>query len=169
LLVTSRVVQTGRLCGLCAHGYASIALNQEVRMTSIAVTQSNKAARGTKRVCQACGVRFYDLLRDQIVCPSCGAHYTPAVQPALELEARKPPAGKTGWRQSAKRPGLVEPMRDAEIHTPAEAADAEDLEVATEEAANAAPDDDTVLAEQDGDDSDVADLVELDVENPKEG
>lgn len=133
-------------------------------MTSTAATQSNKAARGTKRVCQACQVRFYDLLRDQIVCPSCGAHYTPAVQPALVLGTRKS-AGKTGWRQSTKRPGLVEPIPDAEMHTPAETADAEDLE----EAANASPEDDTVLVEQDGDESDVADLVELDVEDPKEG
>jgi uncharacterized protein (TIGR02300 family) len=137
-------------------------------MTSLAATQSNKAARGTKRVCQACEVRFYDLLRDPIVCPSCGALYTPAVQPAIELGTRKPPAGKTGWRQSTKRPSPIEPIPDAEIPTPAETAEAEDLEVATEEVANASAEDDTVLVEQDGDDADVADLVELDVEDPKE-
>jgi len=51
------------------------------------------------------------------------------------------------------------------MHTPAETADAEDVE----EAAHASPEDDTVLVEQDGDESDVADLVELDVEDPKEG
>ncbi len=28
---------------------------------------------GSKRVCQSCGGRFYDLLRDPIVCPHCGA------------------------------------------------------------------------------------------------
>lgn len=28
---------------------------------------------GTKRVCQSCGSRFYDLGRSPIVCPSCGA------------------------------------------------------------------------------------------------
>jgi uncharacterized protein (TIGR02300 family) len=138
-------------------------------MTSMEATRSHKAARGTKRVCQACQVRFYDLLRDQIVCPSCGAHYTPVVQPALELGIRKSPAGKTGWRQSPKRSGLVEPIANAEIHTPAETAVAEDLEVATEEPANASSEDDTVLVEEDGDESDVADLIELDVEDPKEG
>ncbi len=138
-------------------------------MTSMTATQSNKAARGTKRVCQACEVRFYDLMRDQIVCPACGAIYTPVAQPVFELGARKAPAGKTGWRQSAKRPGPVEPMPDAEIPASAETTDAEDLEVATEEVANASPEDDTVLVEQDGDDADVADLVELDVEDPKEG
>ena len=32
----------------------------------------SKAMRGTKRTCQACEVRFYDLARSPIVCPSCG-------------------------------------------------------------------------------------------------
>ena len=34
---------------------------------------STKAARGTKRVCQSCGNKFYDLNRDPIACPICGA------------------------------------------------------------------------------------------------
>lgn len=32
---------------------------------------STKAARGTKRVCQNCGSKFYDLNRDPITCPIC--------------------------------------------------------------------------------------------------
>lgn len=28
---------------------------------------------GVKRICTSCGVRFYDLLRNPVVCPSCGA------------------------------------------------------------------------------------------------
>ncbi len=32
----------------------------------------SKPEWGTKRVCQGCGVRFYDLNRSQIVCPKCG-------------------------------------------------------------------------------------------------
>jgi hypothetical protein len=41
---------------------------------------STKAARGTKRTCQSssCGSRFYDLLRDPITCPMCGAKYVVA-------------------------------------------------------------------------------------------
>lgn len=34
---------------------------------------SIKAARGTKRVCQSCGNKFYDLNRDPIICPICQA------------------------------------------------------------------------------------------------
>ncbi|MGO9174175.1 MAG: TIGR02300 family protein [Rhodomicrobium sp.] len=36
---------------------------------------SSKAERGTKRVCQSCGAKFYDLHRDPIVCPMCQAMY----------------------------------------------------------------------------------------------
>lgn len=34
---------------------------------------SVKAARGTKRVCQSCGSKFYDLNRTPITCPICHA------------------------------------------------------------------------------------------------
>ncbi len=36
---------------------------------------STKAERGTKRVCQSCGSKFYDLSRDPIVCPICQTVY----------------------------------------------------------------------------------------------
>ncbi len=39
---------------------------------------STKAARGTKRVCQHCGSKFYDLNRDPITCPICQTVYQQA-------------------------------------------------------------------------------------------
>ena len=36
-----------------------------------------KAELGTKRVCLACGMRFYDFSRSPIVCPGCGAEFDP--------------------------------------------------------------------------------------------
>jgi uncharacterized protein (TIGR02300 family) len=30
---------------------------------------------GSKRICQDCGARFYDLRRNPIVCPKCGAKF----------------------------------------------------------------------------------------------
>jgi uncharacterized protein (TIGR02300 family) len=36
---------------------------------------SIKAERGTKRVCQSCGNKFYDLNRDPVVCPICQSVY----------------------------------------------------------------------------------------------
>ena len=32
---------------------------------------------GTKRSCQSCGTKFYDLRKPQIVCPKCGAEFDP--------------------------------------------------------------------------------------------
>ncbi|MBY0532481.1 MAG: TIGR02300 family protein [Xanthobacteraceae bacterium] len=34
-----------------------------------------KPELGTKRVCQSCGAKFYDLSKDPIACPKCGAIY----------------------------------------------------------------------------------------------
>jgi uncharacterized protein (TIGR02300 family) len=38
-----------------------------------------KAEWGLKRTCQSCGARFYDLSKDPISCPKCGAEYDPEV------------------------------------------------------------------------------------------
>ena len=32
---------------------------------------------GTKRQCNSCGTRFYDLMKPEIACPKCGAVYDP--------------------------------------------------------------------------------------------
>ena len=43
---------------------------------------SLKAERGTKRVCQSCGAKFYDLMRDPIICPMCQSVYQDGGAPA---------------------------------------------------------------------------------------
>src|SRR5262245_10149324 len=61
--------------------------------------QDIKALRGTKRTCQnpECGSRFYDLNRQPITCPACGAVYE------LALKApQAPPSGQPS-RSQAKR------------------------------------------------------------------
>jgi len=129
-------------------------------------SETSKAMRGTKRVCHACEVRFYDLARKPILCPACGEQHTPEVRSIVEAGARAAPfAAKTSWRsKSFKRPGPTLPEVEAESVAPAEAAVAED---AAEEAADAGPEDDIVL-EQEPDDGDVSGLVDHDVEEPKE-
>ncbi len=49
---------------------------------------SLKAARGTKRVCQNCGSKFYDLNHDPIVCPVC--------QTVFQLQDIRPKAALAG-------------------------------------------------------------------------
>jgi uncharacterized protein (TIGR02300 family) len=50
----------------------------------------SKPARGTKRVCQSCGVRFYDLSRNPIVCPVCQTVYQ--VTPPTSRRGERAPA-----------------------------------------------------------------------------
>jgi uncharacterized protein (TIGR02300 family) len=50
----------------------------------------SKPARGTKRVCQSCGARFYDLSRSPIVCPVCQTVYQ--VTPPASRRAERAPA-----------------------------------------------------------------------------
>jgi uncharacterized protein (TIGR02300 family) len=120
------------------------------------VYDRRKTLRGTKRTCQACEVRFYDLAHSPIVCPACGAHFTPPTEPVVQAKARAP-FGKTGWRsQSLKRvpPTLPDAEAMPSDHLDGEAADEE-----IEEAATVESEDDTVLEPQ-HDDAEGSDLVD---------
>jgi uncharacterized protein (TIGR02300 family) len=48
---------------------------------------------GSKRVCQSCENRFYDLRRSPIVCPSCGATFDP--EAVLRSRRVRPSAAAT--------------------------------------------------------------------------
>jgi uncharacterized protein (TIGR02300 family) len=129
-------------------------------------SQAMKAMRGTKRVCAACGVRFYDLVRDPIVCPSCGEVHAPVAREGVGGAAHGGSfTEKTSWRgRSFKRTDPVPPAADIEPAVASEAAEAEDL---VEETPGAVAEDDIVL-EQETDDGDVSGWVDRDVEEPKE-
>ena len=121
----------------------------------------NKAARGTKRACQTCETRFYDLAREPIVCPSCGAPYVVVARPAVSARVASP-TGKTGWRSKAHRPPKPPlPVSDQEDTEPEVAQDT------AEETSGTVPEDDLVL-EQEPDDPNVTDLIGHDIEEPKE-
>jgi len=120
------------------------------------VQARRKAMRGTKRTCQACEVRFYDLGRNPVVCPMCGAGYAPPAVPPVAATARTAPfTNKTGWhRQPLKRLQPALPVAEA---TPSDrfATAANDEE--SEEAATVDAEDSVVLEDQD--DTDVAGLA----------
>jgi uncharacterized protein (TIGR02300 family) len=111
---------------------------------------------GTRSTCQSCEVRFYDLAHSPIVCPACGAHFTPPTEPAVQAKARAP-FGKTGWRrQPLKR--VPPTLADAEAMT-SDRLDAEAINEDTEESANVEPEDDTV-PERQHDDTEDSGLVD---------
>ena len=43
---------------------------------------------GTKRICEACGAKFYDLNKSPAVCPKCGHVYDPAAAMATDEPVR---------------------------------------------------------------------------------
>ena len=55
---------------------------------------------GTKRICPSCGTRYYDLLRDPVVCPRCSTPFDPEAflkarrsRPAPPVEKELEPVG----------------------------------------------------------------------------
>jgi uncharacterized protein (TIGR02300 family) len=76
---------------------------------------------GMKRICPSCGTRYYDLHREPILCPKCGAAYDPETLSKTR---------RTKAVAVAEVP--VEPLADEEIDTEIVAEETEAEEVAEE-------------------------------------
>jgi uncharacterized protein (TIGR02300 family) len=71
------------------------------RLTELLMEQMvAKPEWGTKRICPSCGTRYYDLLRDPVVCPKCSTPYDPEAflksrraRPAPPVEKELEPVG----------------------------------------------------------------------------
>ena len=68
-----------------------------------------KPELGTKRLCASCGAKFYDLNKDPIHCPKCGAVYEVVVatrpvrpEPAAPVAAPRPPVPAPGRTRGAR-------------------------------------------------------------------
>src|SRR6202140_1556941 len=55
---------------------------------------------GSKRICPSCGTRYYDLMRDPVVCPKCSTPFDPEAflrarraRPAAPIEKELEPVG----------------------------------------------------------------------------
>jgi uncharacterized protein (TIGR02300 family) len=114
---------------------------------------ATKHARGTKRTCQNCDERFYDLERDPIVCPFCGTKYviasSPAALAALQAEHRELSAKK------AKKPVAVE---EAEGELPAVEGEEALADVETDDTGGG-EDDETFLEEEEEEGGDVSNII----------
>jgi uncharacterized protein (TIGR02300 family) len=65
---------------------------------------------GTKRICQSCGTKFYDLLRDPIVCPKCQTEFDP--EAFLKTRRSRPAAVADKELAPAILGGAVAPFDD---------------------------------------------------------
>ena len=120
-----------------------------------------KPELGSKRQCQNCGAKFFDLNRDPILCPKCGATFQP---PAFaRAAARAPAADEEDSDLPQAGPEMVS-LEDAEAGEDKAAATVEDDVDLGDDAA-----DDTFLEEEEEDNDDVADLIDGDLETDEEG
>ena len=106
---------------------------------------------GTKRTCQACGARFYDLQRDPIHCPKCGTVHDP--QAALKTRRGRAVVPE---KVAAKPPSKGKPeidLTDPEVEL-------EDADLAAEGADEDEKDLIEDASELGEDDSDVAEVIE---------
>ena len=116
-----------------------------------------KPELGTKRQCQNCGAKFFDLNKDPIICPKCGTVFQGATARA--------------------RPTAKPEEEEAELSTPAgvEVVSLDEVEASEEKVAEPAVDDidveeddaetpdDPFLEEEEEDDDDVTNLIDGDI------
>ena len=112
-----------------------------------------KPELGAKRQCQSCGVKFFDLNKDPIVCPKCGTVFQ-------------------GAGARVERAAVKEEEADEETPAPAgvELVSLDEVEATEEKSAEPAVDDidveddaaeeDTFLEEEEEDDDDVSSLID---------
>ena len=103
---------------------------------------------GTKRICPNCAARYYDLMRDPVVCPKCSTPF----DPEAFLKARRA-------RPVAPVEKELEPVSADEIDPDLEADEVEDVE-ATEEEDEELIEDASELGEDEDDMAEVIDNVE---------
>ena len=88
-----------------------------------------KAELGTTRTCPSCAARFYDLMKNPIVCPKCNANFVAA--------SVLPSKGEMPAMAPAPKPRVVEVADDVEV------ADVELISLEDAEAPDVADDDET--------------------------
>ncbi|TXL82000.1 TIGR02300 family protein [Vineibacter terrae] len=98
-----------------------------------------KAAWGTKRSCQSCGARFYDLAKNPIICPKCGHSHDPE-DFVKARRSRSTPAAASKIPAPAKKKDLIEGVPIADDDLPA-VDGAEDDDAALEDTEDLAEDD----------------------------
>jgi len=106
---------------------------------------------GTKRTCQSCGARFYDMRRAPIVCPKCNAVY----DPEAVLKTRRGRAPVAEKPAPTRPPPKVVPAIDQEIE--AEIGEPAEGEPSEEEEEEDVIEDASELGE---DDNDMAEVIE---------
>ena len=123
-----------------------------------------KPELGSKRQCLSCGTKFFDMARDPILCPKCGALF----QVTLPTRAaQRAAAAATEDDEVEVEPGAeIVSLEDADADAAPDKAVVVDDDIEIEDDVVA---DDTFLEEEEEDADDVADLIDGDIEDDEEG
>ena len=109
-----------------------------------------KAELGTKRTCPSCAARFYDLLKNPIICPKCGVSFiaatllpsksdVPAMPPKpreVKVEPEETPEVELVSLEEVEEPGQDDEtaaIEDVDLGEEAEDADGEEADAFLEE------------------------------------
>ncbi len=131
-----------------------------------------KPELGTKRLCTECGVKFYDLMKDPIVCPKCGTTYQIAAPTPARASAAKVVQQEVEAPLPVEEAAELVSLEDAEAEQastgakgaklPEDEVDVDEIEDDDDTA------DDTFLVVDDEDDPDVSDLIDKDIDENEE-
>jgi uncharacterized protein (TIGR02300 family) len=130
-----------------------------------------KLELGTKRLCNNCGAKFYDLSKDPIVCPKCHTVMAPAA-----VSSRSRPEPVAARAAAPEEEAVVPETQEAEFVSLEEAdAESQGKKVAGDAAEGGEEeieidetlDDAAFIEEQEAGDDDVADIIG-DVEDEEE-
>ncbi len=122
-----------------------------------------KPELGAKHQCQNCATKFFDLNRDPILCPKCGAVFVPLPVARTPARASAAVAARDEGEVEQETAGVeIVSLDEAEAEEKPEPAadDADEIE-------DTPADDNTFLEEEEGDD-DVADLIDGEIEDDEE-
>ena len=100
---------------------------------------------GTKRQCQSCGARFYDLKKSKIVCPKCEKIFVPESL----LKSKRWVARHNAAQEKAAKPSGEKPKVETEEDLVEDAEDIDDDDDSN----------DALLAEEDDEDDGVSSVL----------
>lgn len=108
---------------------------------------------GAKRLCPHCGTKYYDLNRNPILCPRCGAPFDPHVTAKAKPAAVVADEDEDLEEEGGLTPEFV-PLEEAEDADGDDVPDIEDAEIEDD-----SEEDDTFLETEDEDEGDVSDII----------
>jgi uncharacterized protein (TIGR02300 family) len=91
---------------------------------------------GSKRICPSCGARYYDLLREPVICPKCSTPFDPEAflksrraRPVAPVEKELEPVGSDELDTDLETEEESEAAEEEEEAVPLEEAEEEDEEL----------------------------------------